>query len=150
MAAPSARIYKISDSFALSLRWDISPVPYFFETSKKKAFAYVALGFIIILIGAVVSVGAIVLLDIPSGLAAGLMCGALTSTPGLAAAIEASGDAAASVGYGIAYPFGVLGVVLFVQVIPRLIKCDIGQEIEALKSSEKKSSSSDRNGKKTP
>lgn len=116
--------------------------PVFFRNFKKKAFAYVALGFIIILIGAVVSVGAIVLLDIPSGLAAGLMCGALTSTPGLAAAIEASGDAAASVGYGIAYPFGVLGVVLFVQVIPRLIKCDIGQEIEALKSSEKKSSSS--------
>ena len=42
------------------------------------------------------------------------MSGALTSTPGLAAAIEASGISMASVGYGIAYPFGVVGVVLFV------------------------------------
>ena len=112
--------------------------PIFFRNFKKKAFAYIALGFIIIFIGAAVCATAIVLLDIPTSLAAGLMCGALTSTPGLAAAIEASGDAAASVGYGIAYPFGVLGVVLFVQLIPRMIKCDISSEIEALGASENK------------
>ena len=42
-----------------------------------------------------------------------LMSGALTSTPGLAAALDATGSANASIGYGIAYPFGVVGVVLF-------------------------------------
>ena len=45
----------------------------------------------------------------------GLMTGALTSTPGLAAAQGAAGDLAAqaAIGYAIAYPFGVVGVVLF-------------------------------------
>ena len=66
------------------------------------------------------------------------MCGALTSTPGLAAALEAGGDAIASVGYGVAYPFGVLGVVLFVQFIPRVMRCNIHEELEILKLSERK------------
>lgn len=46
------------------------------------------------------------------GLAAGMMTGALTSTPGLGAALEAAGgDPMVGVGYAIAYPLGVLGVV---------------------------------------
>ena len=40
----------------------------------------------------------------PADLCIGMMTGALTSTPGLAAALEATGSEAASVGYGIAYP----------------------------------------------
>lgn len=53
-------------------------------------------------------------------LASGLFAGALTSTPALAAATEklpAGSDVA--VGFGIAYPFGVIGVILFVQILPR-------------------------------
>ncbi len=34
----------------------------------------------------------------------------------------------ASVGYGIAYPFGVVGVVLFVQLVPKLLKTDMAAE----------------------
>ena len=56
------------------------------------------------------------------------MTGALTSTPGLAAALEATGSDAASVGYGIAYPFGVVGVVLFVQLVPKILKVDMAEE----------------------
>ena len=52
----------------------------------------------------------------------------MTSTPGLAAALDATGSEAASVGYGIAYPFGVVGVVLFVQLIPKLLKTDMAAE----------------------
>lgn len=50
----------------------------------------------------------------------------------LAAALEATGDPIASVGYGIAYPFGVLGVVLFVQVLPTLLKTDVRGEVAEL------------------
>ena len=94
--------------------------PVFFENFKKRATAYVIIGFVTILIGAAVCVAVIKLGHIPVPLAVGLMTGALTSTPGLAAAVEATGDATASVGYGIAYPFGVLGVVFFVQIVPKL------------------------------
>ena len=56
------------------------------------------------------------------------MSGALTSTPGLAAALDATGSANASIGYGIAYPFGVVGVVLFVQLVPKILKTDMAAE----------------------
>ena len=112
--------------------------PVFFGNFKKKAYAYIIIGALIILVGAAVTVAAILLLKIPTALATGLMCGALTSTPGLAAAVEASGDAMASVGYGIGYPYGVVGVVLFVQIVPKLLHCDIKSELAVLEAHAKK------------
>lgn len=106
--------------------------PGFFRGFKKKALHYVALGIIIILVGAAACAAIIKLAGIPTDLSVGMMSGALTSTPGLAAAIEATGSENASVGYGIAYPFGVLGVVLFVQLIPKLLKIDIEAERQKL------------------
>lgn len=64
------------------------------------------------------------LFDIDTPTVIGLLAGALTSTPGLAAAIEASSPVA-SIGYGIAYPFGVVGVILFVKLLPKLLRADL-------------------------
>jgi putative transport protein len=122
--------------------------PIFFRNFKKKAFAYIGIGFLVVAAGALLCAATIVLLDIPAALATGLMCGALTSTPGLAAALEASGDAIASVGYGIAYPFGVVGVVLFVQFVPRFLRCDIDEELAALQAFERRET--DRIGESRP
>ena len=51
----------------------------------------------------------------------GILCGALTSTPGLACVCDMRNidPSVASAGYGAAYLFGVIGVVLFVQVFLR-------------------------------
>ena len=108
--------------------------PGFFRNFKKQAVSYVLLGIAIILVGALTCVGVISLAGIPVDLSVGMMAGALTSTPGLAAAMEATGGAAsvASVGYGIAYPFGVVGVVLFVQLIPKILKIDMEKERQKL------------------
>ena len=54
-----------------------------------------------------------------------MFTGALTSTPGLAAAIDSTKSPLASIGYGIAYPFGVIGVILFVRLLPRIIRTSI-------------------------
>ena len=106
--------------------------PGFFRNFKKSAISYILLGFIIILAGAGTCVVVMKLAGIETSLAVGMMSGALTSTPGLAAAIEATGSDMASVGYGIAYPFGVVGVVLFVQLIPKVLKVDVAAERERL------------------
>ena len=106
--------------------------PGFFRNFKKKAISYVLLGIAVILAGSATCVGVIKLAGIPTDLSVGMMSGALTSTPGLAAAIESTGSDMASVGYGIAYPFGVVGVVLFVQLIPKILKIDIEKERERL------------------
>jgi len=59
---------------------------------------------------------------ISPSLAVGVFAGALTSTPALASALDVLKDPSISVGYGIAYPFGVIGIVLFVQWVARLPK----------------------------
>ena len=38
-------------------------------------------------------------------------------------------------GYGIAYPFGVVGVVLFVQLYPKLVGCHVQEEVQKLRES---------------
>lgn len=104
--------------------------PKFFHNFVRNVKSYVLIGAIIILSGAAITALIRLISGIDAPLAAGLMSGALTSTPGLAAAQEAAGDNAGmvSVGYGIAYPFGVLGVVLFVQLLPKILKVNLADE----------------------
>jgi putative transport protein len=75
------------------------------------------------------------LLGMDRGSAAGLFAGALTNTPALAGAIETlklAGDAGALhrpvVAYSIAYPMGVLGVVLAVRLAGRVLRIDPAEE----------------------
>ena len=102
--------------------------PKFFRNFKSNAASYILLGIVVIAAGALVCVAVIKVFGIPTDISVGMMTGALTSTPGLAAALEATGSDAASVGYGIAYPFGVVGVVLFVQLVPKILKVDMAEE----------------------
>lgn len=103
--------------------------PKFFRNFKVNAKSYILLGVIIILAGALTCVAGMFLMGIPSDVSAGLLSGALTSTPGLGAAKEAVAiPGNASAGYSIAYIFGVVGVVLFVQVVPKVLKVDMESE----------------------
>lgn len=101
----------------------------FFASLVREGTALAKLAVLITVLGGAITWAGSILLDIPTGLATGIFAGALTSTPALAAATEGmatlGGGDAVSIGYGIAYPFGVIGVVLFVQVLPRLLKLDI-------------------------
>lgn len=107
--------------------------PKFFRTFNKACISYVYMGAIIIFIGSAITI-LFILLDknMSSEMGVGLMTGALTSTPGLSAAKETAGETADEVvaGYGIAYLFGVLGVVLFVQIMPKILGVDISEERE--------------------
>ena len=108
--------------------------PKFFRTMNKKSLAYILMGLIVIGTGAVVAAAIILIFGVEPGMVVGLLTGALTSTPGLSAATEGvAGDAAdaATAGYGIAYIYGVLGVVLFVQLLPKILKVDIAKERDA-------------------
>ncbi|MEW4490690.1 TrkA C-terminal domain-containing protein [Thalassoglobus sp. JC818] len=58
--------------------------------------------------------------SLKADLAGGLFAGALTSTPALAAAIDSLPPGSkAAVGFGIAYPFGVICVIVFIQLIAK-------------------------------
>lgn len=116
--------------------------PKFFRSFHRATLCYILLGFIVITIGALT---AVLFLKIDARfaggsrlskeMAVGLLTGALTSTPGLSAAKEAAASVAGAnadhvvAGYGIAYIFGVLGVVLFVQLVPRILKVNMKDEV---------------------
>ncbi len=99
----------------------------FFASVAREGSTLAKLALVIVGTGALVTWCGAKMLDLPAGLATGIFAGALTSTPALAAATEGLKESASgvSIGYGIAYPFGVIGVVLFVQLMPRLMKHDL-------------------------
>ena len=117
--------------------------PKFFGNFKKNFKSYVMLGLIIILAGGLAAAGCIGLgnvigfgstIEEQDGFVAmivGLLSGSLTSTPAFSAAkatVAPEYTSLVSVGHGIAYIFGVVGVVLFVQLIPKLTKADMDAE----------------------
>lgn len=107
--------------------------PKFFRSFNKSMISYVVMGAVIILVGVAITV-VISALDKNMSIAmgTGLLSGSLTSTPAFGAAKESAGVLAGEVtaGYGIGYLYGVLGVVLFVQVMPKLLKVNIAEERE--------------------
>lgn len=117
--------------------------PKFFGNLKKNFKSYVLLGLIIILAGGLAAAGCIGLGEVigygssiqeQDGFVAmivGLLSGSLTSTPAFSAAkatVAEGYTSLVSVGHGIAYIFGVIGVVLFVQLIPKLSKANMEEE----------------------
>lgn len=106
--------------------------PKFFRTLNKNSLAYILNGLLIIVIGGITA-WLFLLFDknLSKEMVVGLLTGGLTSTPGLSSAKEvAQNQDAVVAGYGIAYLFGVLGVVLFVQIVPRILKVDMEKERE--------------------
>jgi putative transport protein len=102
--------------------------PGFFEVFKQYGHRLFVIAFSLIASAAMLTLAAMHYFDLPADLAIGIFNGALTSTPGLAAAFEATGSAVTAVGYGVAYPVGVIGVILFVSFFPGLLHVKISQE----------------------
>lgn len=128
--------------------------PKFFKNLKNNFKSYIMLGLIIILAGGLTCVACYLIgRNFESNnqeflaMMDGLLSGSLTTTPGFSAAKEtvknfyaanpdlaSEYEAAVTVGHGIAYLFGVIGVVLFVQIMPKLVHADMDEERRKLAS----------------
>lgn len=108
--------------------------PRFFRTFRRHGIQFVLLALAIAGAGALTAVIVGVWLKLPYHLVAGLFSGALTCTPALAAAIDMierlspGNSSLVSVGYGVAYPFSMIGLVLLIQTLPRLTRREIKAE----------------------
>ncbi len=128
--------------------------PKFFRNLKVNAKSYVPMGALIILMGAAVTVVFALIPGIGSAYATGILSGALTSTPAFSAAqgaVEAMAPeqlGLVSLGHAVAYPFGVIGVVLFVQIMPRLVKADMAQERSLIGTAVPGTAAEEKKGKK--
>lgn len=114
--------------------------PKFFSNMKKNFKSYVLIGLIVIIAGGLSAVACIFIgrgiggtdNDSLTAMIVGLLSGSLTSTPAFSAAkatvaTEALQDIV-TVGHGISYIFGVVGVVLFVQLVPKFAKANMEEE----------------------
>ncbi|MDO9584021.1 MAG: TrkA C-terminal domain-containing protein [Desulfomicrobium sp.] len=106
--------------------------PGFLHSMKREGLAMSVGALAMIVAGLLTALGCKAWFGFSKEITAGLFAGALTSTPGLAVALELAHDSAAPAAYGVAYTFGVVGVVLMVKLLPRLLRADIRQEEERL------------------
>ena len=121
--------------------------PSFFSAFAADGVRYVAMSLFVALLSVAVAQVAARLLGLEQGFAAGLLAGALTSTPTLAGAQDAvrsglavipDGLSAAevsenvSVGYALTYVFGTVGLIVAVRYVPNIFRVDLPNEARAL------------------
>lgn len=117
--------------FVYSIGVDMGPR--FFTSFKKDGLTLNLLAVGVVLAGFGIAFLIYVLTGLPSETVTGIMCGAVTNTPGLGAAQQVltdmgiSADAAAT-GYAIVYPFGVIGLILAMLLVRWLFRIKIDDE----------------------
>jgi putative transport protein len=95
--------------------------PGFFSSFRKNGKNLAILASVLIVVAGITTFVVVSIFGIDKNVGIGLLTGALTSTPGLAAAIDITKSPLSSIGYGVAYPFGVIGVILFLSFLPRIM-----------------------------
>ncbi|MDM7916370.1 MAG: aspartate:alanine exchanger family transporter [Candidatus Eisenbacteria bacterium] len=120
--------------------------PIFFNLFRRQWLGLTAIALVATAGAAIVDLVVARLFGIGAPVASGIFCGSLTNTPALAAAVETlraklTGTVVdpeqfrmltdgPTVGYSIAYPFGVLGLILAMQISTRISRVDFRQEHE--------------------
>ncbi len=83
---------------------------------------------VLLAVSGVNTVAIIAIAGVPIGVGLGLFGGAFTSSPALVSAMQFSPEVEVIFGYGVAYPFGLLGVILFISVAMRLLRDKMREE----------------------
>lgn len=111
--------------------------PGFFASLQRQGLAVNLLAAAVVLLGVGLAVVLRRLFSLPAGALVGLLAGAVTNTPSLGAAQQALADVAggsiaaarqAGLAYAVAYPFGVIGVILAMIMIRRVFRVSLGDE----------------------
>ncbi|NBB93527.1 MAG: hypothetical protein GVY32_10215 [Gammaproteobacteria bacterium] len=105
--------------------------PSFFRSFKKHGKRFITNVLALLGIAGVTTVSIIVLAGIPVGIGLGLFAGSFTSSPALVSALQFSPEDEVIFGYGVAYPFGLLGVIVFISVATRLMQRTMLAEVNA-------------------
>jgi putative transport protein len=111
--------------------------PGFFSSFRKGGAMLNILAAAIVLLGVLITLAIHFVTGAPLTILTGIMSGAVTNTPGLGAAQNALAQTIGvaggvipdiGLGYAVAYPFGVLGIILTMAIIRRTMKIDVGKE----------------------
>lgn len=116
--------------------------PGFFSSLKSGGLKLISLAALVILLGAITTYVIHLITGEPLPTMVGVMSGAVTNTPGLGAAQQAFADAGGaadkaladsiSLGYAVAYPLGVIGIIMSMIIMRYVLRIDFKKEDEGL------------------
>lgn len=112
--------------------------PGFFSSFKQGGLRLVTLATAIVFLGVLTAYGLHLITGVDIPTMVGILSGAVTNTPGLGAAQQAYADATGisdpniSLGYAVAYPLGVVGIILSMLLMRFLLRIDFKKEDEGL------------------
>ena len=110
--------------------------PSFFSSFKSGGLKLIGLAALVILLGAGVTLAIHFITGEPLPTMVGVMSGAVTNTPGLGAAQQALGEHeladSVSLGYAVAYPLGVVGIIMTIIIMRYVLRIDFKKEDEGL------------------
>lgn len=113
--------------------------PGFFSSFKKGGITLNMLAVGIVLLGVTVTLIIHYATGIPMSTMVGILSGAVTNTPGLGAAQQAYSDVhgvvddTIALGYAVAYPLGVVGIILSILAIKAIFRISMDKEQDQLK-----------------
>jgi len=114
--------------------------PGFVSSFFRYGIRFNALAAGVVILGALLAIAISHFGDIPAAVAVGLFSGATTNTPSLAAAQQILGSLPnidsetlkmTGLGYAVAYPFGIVGIILSMLLIKKVFKVNVETEAEA-------------------
>ena len=105
--------------------------PSFFRAFKKHGRRFITNVLALLGIAGVNTIIIIALAGVPLGIGLGLFAGSFTSTPALVSALQFSPEEEVIFGYGVAYPFGLLGVILFISIASRILRKKMHEEVQS-------------------
>src|SRR3954469_24023039 len=94
----------------------------FFEGLSGPGRVYNLLAFVAVIAGLLVALGLGAIFDVKLGHTLGIFAGSMTSTATLQAALDTIGNREPSIGYSVAYPFGVIGPILCFYFLTRRVR----------------------------
>lgn len=115
--------------------------PSFFSNFREGGAKLNLLAACVVLLGATVTLVIHFITKIPISTMVGVMSGAITNTPGLGAAqqayldVKGVSDPSISLGYAVAYPLGVVGIILSLILLKVMFRVDLDKEQKALEKS---------------
>lgn len=118
--------------------------PGFFSSFKKGGVTLNVLACGIVLLGVATAIVIHFITGIPMATMVGILSGAVTNTPGLGAAqqtysdMTGTSDETIALGYAVAYPLGVIGIILAIMFIRYAFRVNFDKEVEKLDSEDDK------------
>ncbi len=114
--------------------------PSFFSSFKKGGLKLNLLAVSIVFLGVITTLVIHLITNIPISTMVGILSGAVTNTPGLGAAqqtlfdVTGTTDPTISMGYAVAYPLGVVGIILSLILLRYIFKINFAKEAKEIDS----------------